>query len=189
MTVNFNTFSLIQKVVLFVIMGLITGLFVFIIYISKAHSYLSDNPKACINCHIMAPQYATWMHSSHREAADCNDCHVPHQTFVHHYLFKAMDGAKHSYVYTFRLEPQTISMHSMGRKVVQDNCIRCHETTLMKTVMGQSEISRRPCWDCHRYTPHGRVKSLSSTPNARVPTTGPVEPEWLPALRKNKPKK
>ncbi len=182
-----NRFTCRQQAVLAALSGLLAGLLIFIIYISRAHSYLSDDPRACINCHIMAPQYANWIHSAHRETAVCNDCHVPHQTIFHHYLFKAMDGTRHSYVYTFRLEPQTITMHAMGRKTVQDNCMRCHETLLSRTAMGhQPKDQQRLCWECHRHTPHGRVKSLSSTPNARVPTTGPVKPEWLPGLVKNK---
>ncbi|ERI61733.1 hypothetical protein HMPREF1551_02412 [Capnocytophaga sp. oral taxon 863 str. F0517] len=35
--------------------GIILGLCGYIFYLSKAHSYLSDDPKACVNCHIMEP--------------------------------------------------------------------------------------------------------------------------------------
>ncbi|NJK86216.1 MAG: cytochrome c nitrite reductase small subunit, partial [Bacteroidales bacterium] len=63
------------KLPVIVLTGCIAGLIFFLFYISKAHSYLSDNPETCVNCHIMAPQYATWNHSSHRETANCNDCH------------------------------------------------------------------------------------------------------------------
>lgn len=57
--------------------GIIAGLGLLTIYISNAFSYLSDKPKTCVNCHVMVPSYATWTHSSHREQAVCNDCHVP----------------------------------------------------------------------------------------------------------------
>ena len=33
--------------------------FVYMAYIAKAWSYLSKDPKACINCHAMNTQYAT----------------------------------------------------------------------------------------------------------------------------------
>ena len=36
------------------------GLFLYLVKISKALSYLSADPKACINCHVMNTQYATW---------------------------------------------------------------------------------------------------------------------------------
>jgi cytochrome c nitrite reductase small subunit len=39
--------------------------------------------------------------------------------------------------------------------------------------------SERKCWECHRETPHGRVNSLSSVPNARVPLPESPVPEWL----------
>lgn len=29
-------------------------------YLLRAHTYLGDDPSACVNCHIMAPYYATW---------------------------------------------------------------------------------------------------------------------------------
>ena len=149
----------------------IVGLAVFLIYESKAPSYLSDNPKTCVNCHIMAPQYATYAHSSHREWANCNDCHVPHNNVINKYYFKAKDGIRHASMFTLRKEPQVIFIHEAGQEVVQDNCIRCHSDLLddpkllLRTDVYQHERSERPCWECHREVPHGRVNSLSSVPN------------------------
>jgi cytochrome c nitrite reductase small subunit len=149
----------------------IVGLAVFLIYESKAPSYLSDNPKTCVNCHIMAPQYATYAHSSHREWANCNDCHVPHNNVINKYYFKAKDGIRHASMFTLRKEPQVIFIHEAGQEVVQDNCIRCHSyllddpKLLLRTDVYQHERSERPCWECHREVPHGRVNSLSSVPN------------------------
>ncbi len=40
---------------LFVAGGLLAGLGAYAMYMSRAHSYLSDDPSACINCHIMTP--------------------------------------------------------------------------------------------------------------------------------------
>jgi cytochrome c nitrite reductase small subunit len=37
----------------------------------------------------------------------------------------------------------------------------------------------RKCWECHREVPHGRVNSLSSVPNARVPLPQNPIPEWI----------
>jgi len=91
-----------------ILIAVFTGLFLYTFYISKAHSYLSDKPEACTNCHIMSPQYATWSHSSHREVAHCNDCHVPHNNVFNKYYFKAKDGLRHSTIFTLRKEPQVI---------------------------------------------------------------------------------
>lgn len=40
--------------------GIIFGLGAYLVYVSKAYSYLSDDPKVCVNCHVMGPYYATW---------------------------------------------------------------------------------------------------------------------------------
>lgn len=167
------------------ISGIFIGLFAYTFYLSKAHSYLSDDPKTCINCHIMAPQYATWSHSAHRELTNCNDCHVPHNNIVNKYYFKAKDGLRHATMFTLRKEPQVIYIHEEGKEVVQDNCIRCHSNKItdakMLTLTEEFHQYRkdRKCWDCHRETPHGRVNSLSSVPNARVPIPETPVPEWL----------
>ena len=43
---------------------------------AKGLSYLSSDPKACVNCHIMTENYDGWMKSGHRHAATCVDCHL-----------------------------------------------------------------------------------------------------------------
>jgi cytochrome c nitrite reductase small subunit len=133
----------------------------------------------------MAPQYATWQHSSHRQWTNCNDCHVPHNNTFNKYYFKAKDGLRHASIFTIRGEPQVIFIKEEGAEVVHQNCIRCHEkqltdAKLLSTVKDhKSHTQDRKCWECHREVPHGRVNSLSSTPNAKVPLpTSPI-PEWL----------
>lgn len=172
------------------ISGVIIGLMAYMFYISKAHSYLSDDPQTCVNCHIMAPQYATWNHSSHREVATCNDCHVPHNNLANKYYFKAKDGMRHATMFTLRREPQVILIHEAGQEVVQDNCVRCHSQLitdsklLVRTDDFHSARSERKCWECHRETPHGRVNSLSSVPYAKVPVPESPVPEWMKELMK-----
>lgn len=175
-------------------LGIFTGLGIFSFHISNASSYLGDKPETCVNCHIMAPQYATWNHSSHREWTNCNDCHVPHNNILNKYFFKAKDGLRHASMFTLRLEPQVIFIKEAGKKVVHQNCIRCHKELLTDSrLMNYNTRTHefrldRDCLGCHRVTPHGRVNSLSSVPNARVPLPGPVAPEWLndAVKRKNK---
>lgn len=153
--------------------GIIVGLGIYIFYISNAVSYLSDNPKTCINCHVMIPEYATWERGSHGKHTICNDCHVPNDNLIRRYMFKATDGLRHSYMFTFRLEPQVIRIKDAGRAVVQENCIRCHVNYLHPVSLrainakGIYEDHEQVCWDCHREVPHGKVHSLSSVPYAR----------------------
>jgi cytochrome c nitrite reductase small subunit len=165
--------------------GIFTGLGLFSFHISNAPAYLGDKPETCVNCHIMAPQYATWYHSSHREKTTCNECHVPHNNIVSKYFFKARDGVRHATIFTLRMEPQVIFIKEAGKKVVHKNCIRCHKELITdsRLIAYNRETHEfrmdRDCIDCHRETPHGRVNSLSSVPWARVPLPGPVAPHWL----------
>ncbi len=190
-----NFFNLIKppeswKTPVIILIGIIIGLGSFLFYISKAYSYLSDNPKTCVNCHIMAPQYATWFHSSHREVASCNDCHVPHDNIFNTYYFKAKDGLRHATIFTLRAEPQVIFIKQAGHNVVQQNCVRCHTYLIQNNSVGKYTSNynhfniKRPCWDCHREVPHGRVNSLSSVPNAIVPVPESPVPEWLKKMIK-----
>lgn len=168
-----------------VILGIFAGLGFFVVHLAKIPSYLSDSPETCVNCHIMAPQYATWSHSAHREVATCNDCHVPQNNIANHYYFKAKDGLRHSYMFTFRLEPQVITIKQAGKDAVQDNCVRCHTQQIHDTRMTSmrpdfhANIDDRYCVECHRETPHGTVNSISSVPDARVPVPSSPVPKWL----------
>ncbi|MFA9388192.1 MAG: cytochrome c nitrite reductase small subunit [Prolixibacteraceae bacterium] len=178
------------KIPVMILLAVFVGLSGFVFKISKAYSYLSDDPKTCMNCHIMAPQYATWNHSSHRERATCNDCHVPHNNVFNKYYFKAKDGLRHSSMFALRLEPQVIHIKEAGKEVVHTNCIRCHEHLLTDSKMNQKDefftVHRtdRICWECHREVPHGRVNSISSVPYARVPVPESPVPGWLKDLMK-----
>lgn len=158
--------------------GAMAGLGAYVLVLSNAVSYMSDDPKACINCHIMRPQYATWQHSSHARAASCNDCHVPHDSTFKKYWFKANDGLRHSLLFTLRKERQVIQAIPESQHVIQANCVRCHTTVVEDVADKVHSASDRSCIECHREVPHGRVHSLSSTPNAIVPGLKPVFPDF-----------
>jgi cytochrome c nitrite reductase small subunit len=168
-----------------IMLGILTGLVFLIVQISNAPSYLSDKPETCMNCHVMTPQYATWQRGSHGRVTVCNDCHVPHDNIFNKYRFKMQDGLRHSFIFTFRMEPQVIRVLDPGINVIQENCIRCHQfvvqRTSLATVTGKGAMhgEGKLCWECHRETPHGRVASLASVPYARVPRLSSVLPEWL----------
>jgi len=175
-----------------ILLGVACGLFIQIVITSRAHSYLSDNPETCINCHVMAPYYATYKHGSHARVATCNDCHVPQDNIFEKYLFKASDGARHATMFTLRLEPQVIRIKEAGAEAVQKNCERCHNDLLHPIALRSMERTstlaggERQCWDCHREVPHGRVNSLTSTPNALVPLPGSAVPELIKPNRNTK---
>lgn len=171
--------------------GALCGLALFLVHISNFFSYLSDNPKTCVNCHVMVPQYVTWFHSSHREVATCNDCHVPQDNIIKTYGFKAIDGMKHSVIFTLRAEDQAIMIGKMGKSAVQTNCQRCHRqlfeqaSYLPQTLKNFHLRTERTCWECHREVPHGTARSLAGPQFAKAPTTKSMIPDWLKTVIKN----
>jgi len=175
----------------FIVGGLLTGLCVYTIYMSRAYSYISDNPSACINCHIMSPYYQSWSRSSHAHATNCNDCHVPHNNIISKYTFKAIDGLFHSAKFTLKAETQVIRPRNSSSNVIMNNCIRCHlqiNTEFVKTGMITYYDTKngigKACWDCHKQTPHTHISSLSSSPNAIVPLPESSVPKWM--MKNNK---
>ena len=177
-----------RQIALFFI-AVIIGLGLFMMKEARVTSYLSDDPQACVNCHVMTPVYNSWMNSSHREWANCNDCHVPHDNIVNKYFFKAKDGLYHASVFTARAEPDVIKMQEASQEVVQQNCIRCHlqQVTQVKydgwIEEHQEKRTGRQCWECHKQVPHGKLHGLTSIKYnlAPIPTDQEemVIPDWL----------
>ena len=60
------------------VLGAALGLGSYTFAYAQGWAYLTDDPRACANCHVMNEQYDGWIKSSHRSVAVCNDCHVPH---------------------------------------------------------------------------------------------------------------
>lgn len=154
------------------LLGVAVGLGLLTVRASELPSYLSDDPRTCINCHIMSPQYITWQRGSHHAVAVCNDCHVPHDALVKKYAFKAKDGMRHAAIFTLRAEPQVIRAHAASQRVIDENCQRCHGS-FVSNVPSLHAKGRR-CIDCHRATPHGDVHSLASTPAVPFPRLTPI---------------
>ena len=173
------------KIFLIIGAGMVCGLVGYTAYAFRLTSYLSDDPATCMNCHIMAPYYATWQHGSHSQNTICLDCHVPHNNSINKWFFKGKDGLRHTTVFLTKSEPQVIQAISGSSQVIMNNCIRCHEQ-LNNEFVNTGKIDYKmvmkgegkACWDCHREVPHGK-NSLSSAPNALVPYPETIVPEWL----------
>ena len=150
------------------------GMFAYVVNASNMFSYLSEDPKVCINCHTMNTEYATWQHSSHRERATCVECHLPRESLVDKLLAKSRDGFNHSFAMTFRTyEGENIRISDNAQKRIQANCITCHReivsqitanSKLYKTKGENGKIDRN-CWSCHRDVPHGTTRSQTTTPD------------------------
>jgi cytochrome c nitrite reductase small subunit len=135
--------------ILVVMLGILIGISGFTFYYARGYSYLSNDPTACINCHVMRDKFNAWQVSPHRFAT-CNDCHVP-QNLVGKYAVKAEHGMRHSYVFTFG-NPQIIRLKASGESVVEDNCKRCHAIAVSSLMHGFKNDRR--CFDCHKGMGH-----------------------------------
>ncbi|MEE4242552.1 MAG: cytochrome c nitrite reductase small subunit, partial [Desulfopila sp.] len=77
------------------------------------------------------------------------------------------------FAFTFSTYGQNIQVSEDGAERIQKNCRSCHAGLVENIVKNEqryhdfkaSEVDERMCWDCHRDVPHGRARSLSSTPD------------------------
>lgn len=106
--------------------GLAIGISGFTFVYAKGAAYLTDDPAACANCHVMQEQYSGWLRSSHRKAAVCNDCHTP-KGFISKYLNKSANGVRHSWAFTTGWFHEPIGIKASNRAVTESRCRDCHE--------------------------------------------------------------
>lgn len=149
------------------VIGSFVGATAYTAHNAKATSYLSDDPRACVNCHIMNDQYNAWSSSSHHSRATCNDCHVPHDSVLSKYMVKAEHGYRHSKGFTFNDFHEPIRMTAASREVVIDNCVRCHDAMTHEIRLGGgSDGGGRDsegkngvdCIHCHASVAHGSTR-------------------------------
>ncbi len=143
----------VELLVLGVLCGIFLGLGVFTFVYARGGSYLTDDPEACANCHVMGPQYAGWMKSSHRKAAVCNDCHAP-EAFLPKYATKALNGFLHSWAFTTGLFPDQIRITGRNARVADAACLKCHAGTLEAVAAARPHGARVSCVQCHAGAGH-----------------------------------
>ncbi len=130
--------------------GALVGVGGFTFGYAEGWSYFSPDPRACVNCHIMNPQYDSWQKSSHHTVAVCNDCHLPHD-FFGKYVAKARNGFNHSWAFTFQDFPEPIRITPKNAEILQDNCVECHAGFVHPIL-----VSGEPqCVRCHADVGHG----------------------------------
>ena len=135
-------------------MGLGTFTFVY----AKGTSYLTDDPAACANCHIMRDQYDGWQKSGHHAYATCNDCHVPH-AFIPKYMTKGENGFEHSKAFTLQNFHEPIMIRARSARIVQANCVRCHGDLVSEMISRDGAHSDAfSCARCHSQVGHGPTR-------------------------------
>jgi cytochrome c nitrite reductase small subunit len=143
------------------LVGIALGIGSYTFVYAKGASYMSDNPTACANCHIMGDHYDAWVRSSHRNVATCNDCHTPAGT-VAKYINKAENGFWHSVGFTFGGFPEPLQITPGNARVTEQSCRKCHESITL-TIEGLShdaaagrtgEGTEQSCVQCHASVGH-----------------------------------
>jgi cytochrome c nitrite reductase small subunit len=143
-----------------VLIGIGAGIGGYTVRYARGLSYLSSDPQACVNCHIMQPQFDAWRHSSHREVAKCVDCHLP-SALIAKYLVKSENGWRHGKLFTTQNFVEPIRVQSKGLAILQDNCVRCHDVLVHDLApgagLGQDTVQ---CVHCHAFVGHGERSGL-----------------------------
>lgn len=135
--------------------GVPLGLGLFTFTYAEGASYLSTDPRACVNCHIMRPQYDAWQKASHHTTASCVDCHLP-ASGVSKWVAKAVNGFNHSKAFTFQDFPEPIQITTRNAAILQENCLRCHGDLVHDLVAGATTDRRAiQCTHCHATVGHG----------------------------------
>ncbi|NLH12136.1 MAG: cytochrome c nitrite reductase small subunit [Holophagae bacterium] len=150
-----------------VLVGAFAGTGIFTFFTAHGTAYLSDDPAACVHCHVMREEFDGWQHGSHHSVAVCNDCHLPHDNIAHKLFVKASNGYYHSKGFTLMNFPEPIRIKPGNASVLEANCLRCHgEITEEIRAHGTLGVPTDPyqkadlygCVRCHQEVGHGPTR-------------------------------
>lgn len=139
--------------VLAVLLGILGGVGAFTFGYGDGAAYLSNDPEACQNCHIMEGHFDSWLKSSHQRVAVCNDCHLPHNV-VGKWVTKADNGFFHSLAFTLENFHEPIRIKARNRQVTQNACIHCHREFVHQMLPVEPSESMQYCVKCHAEAGH-----------------------------------
>ena len=131
-----------------VAVGVLGGLGAFTFGYGEGFSYLTDDPRACANCHVMQGHFDAWVASSHGAVATCGDCHLE-RSFVGKWITKAENGFLHALAFTTGDFHEPIRIRPRNRRVTERACRDCHRSLVH--AMAPGEPAREPpgCVRCH----------------------------------------
>lgn len=140
-----------------VILGIAAGIFFgvggYTFIYARGASYLTNDPAACNNCHVMNEQYDGWRKGSHRAVAVCNDCHAPHD-LAGKYFTKALNGWNHSFAFTTGRFPDPIRITPRNREIAVKGCLHCHDAITHQMAPSADREPPRDCLRCHARVGH-----------------------------------
>jgi cytochrome c nitrite reductase small subunit len=140
--------------VLAALAGVLAGAGTFTFWYADGTAYLSNDPAACVNCHVMREPFESWQKSSHKGFATCNDCHIPHGPLAK-WLVKGENGFWHSYKFTFQNFHEPIRIREKNADVLQANCLGCHQRLVSEITAQGAHRGERACVRCHEEVGHG----------------------------------
>jgi cytochrome c nitrite reductase small subunit len=141
------------SVLLSCLVGVLLGMGSFTFGYGKGWSYLSNNPAACANCHVMQGHYDSWQNSSHRHVAVCNDCHLPHNV-AGKWITKTDNGFFHSLAFTLENFHEPIQIKPRNRRVTQHACMDCHADVVHQMLPEGESGGMLSCVHCHSDVGH-----------------------------------
>jgi len=140
-----------------IVLAVGAGLGAFTFGYAGGASYMTNDPAACANCHVMRGHYDDWRHSSHRAVAVCNDCHTP-PGLVPKYVTKARNGFWHSFYFTTGRFHEPIRITSGNRVVTEKACRKCH-AMIVAAIDPNPHVNQADatsCIRCHSTVGHMR---------------------------------
>lgn len=143
-------------------LGVFGGLSAFTFGYGDGTAYLGSDPASCANCHVMQEHYDSWVKSSHRAVAACNDCHLPHD-FAGKWLTKADNGFFHSLAFTTGEFAEPIRIKDRNRQVTQNACLDCHASFVNHMLPIEPGGEMLLCIHCHGDVGHAGRESGYAT--------------------------
>jgi cytochrome c nitrite reductase small subunit len=139
--------------VLGTLLGIATGIGGYTFIYARGGSYLTNDPAACVNCHVMREQFDGWVAGSHRAVAVCNDCHTP-PGYLAKYTTKALNGFWHSFAFTSGRFPDPITITARNRRVTEQACRKCHAAITEAIESPVHGLEETACLRCHAEVGH-----------------------------------
>jgi cytochrome c nitrite reductase small subunit len=140
--------------------GLAAGLGGYTFVYARGASYMTNDPQACANCHVMQEHYDGWVRSSHRSVATCNDCHTP-PGLVGKYMTKASNGFWHSFAFTTGRFPDPLQIKGHNRDIAEAACRKCHGELVTAMDGGHGGAPGVSCIRCHGAVGHPTLTTNS----------------------------
>lgn len=140
-------------VLMAVTLGMLVAIGGYTFIYAKGYAYMTNDPAACANCHVMENHFSAWAKSSHRAVAVCNDCHTP-PGVIAKYTTKAINGFNHSLAFTTGRFPEPLRITPRNNRITERACRKCHEE-IVSAIDGQAAAGKSlSCIRCHSTVGH-----------------------------------